>query len=234
MNKEAKIGLVIIFALLITFAAVLAKRLYSSHAAQEVLAVEDKGEKKSEESADTEKEASVIADKVKFATFPAGQPTVIAATTVSGKAPQGTANDGDQWSSESDSDKTKISVGSASDPIPPPSYMPEPPKADIDNRYDRYGTSAKSDSADYRDSYRQNLASTSTRAGRTYTVAQGDSLFDIARCELGKASRWAEIYDLNADVLGKNIDSLAPGTQIILPDDNLQKADTMTRRSRIN
>ena len=33
------------------------------------------------------------------------------------------------------------------------------------------------------------------RGGRTYTVVEGDTLFNIARYELGKASRWAEIYE---------------------------------------
>jgi nucleoid-associated protein YgaU len=58
---------------------------------------------------------------------------------------------------------------------------------------------------------------TTAKAGRTYTVAEGESLFDIARAELGKASRWAEIYDLNVDVLDKDLDSLTPGTKIVLP-----------------
>jgi nucleoid-associated protein YgaU len=56
------------------------------------------------------------------------------------------------------------------------------------------------------------------RGGRTYTVAEGDTLFNIARYELGRASRWAEIYDLNRDVLGKDYNYLAPGTQLALPD----------------
>jgi nucleoid-associated protein YgaU len=60
-------------------------------------------------------------------------------------------------------------------------------------------------------------------------VAEGDSLFDIARSELGKASRWVEIYDLNADVLGKDIDSLTPGIRIVLPDDNVQQGDSLRR-----
>jgi nucleoid-associated protein YgaU len=53
--------------------------------------------------------------------------------------------------------------------------------------------------------------------GRTYTVTEGDTLFEIARHELGKPSRWAEIYDLNRDVLGEDTDYLRPGTELILP-----------------
>ena len=55
--------------------------------------------------------------------------------------------------------------------------------------------------------------------GRMYTVADGDTLFEIARHELGKPSRWAEIYQLNRDVLGEDFDYLRPGTQLILPAD---------------
>ncbi len=58
----------------------------------------------------------------------------------------------------------------------------------------------------------------SGRGGRTYTVLEGDTLFNIARNELGKASRWAEIYDLNRDVLGKDFNYLTPGTQLSLPE----------------
>lgn len=54
--------------------------------------------------------------------------------------------------------------------------------------------------------------------GRVYTVVEGDTLFNIARYELGKASRWAEIYDMNRDVLGKDFNYLTPGTKLSLPD----------------
>jgi hypothetical protein len=74
-------------------------------------------------------------------------------------------------------------------------------------------------------STRQNLQSS-----RAYTVVEGDTLFNIARYELGKASRWAEIYDLNRDTLGKNIADLPPGTQLILPRD--EKGDTQARQPK--
>ena len=67
--------------------------------------------------------------------------------------------------------------------------------------------------------------------GRTYEVQEGDTLFDIARNELGKASRWAEIYDLNRDALGKDFDYLTPGMQLILPPkDAPASIDKTTRR----
>jgi nucleoid-associated protein YgaU len=67
----------------------------------------------------------------------------------------------------------------------------------------------------------------SYRSGRTYTVAEGDTLFNIARYELGKASRWAEIYDLNRDTLGKDFNYITPGTQLVLPEG--AKADVMAQ-----
>jgi nucleoid-associated protein YgaU len=69
----------------------------------------------------------------------------------------------------------------------------------------------------------------SYRGGRAYTVVEGDTLFNIARYELGKASRWAEIYDLNRDVLGKDYNYLTPGMQLVLPDN--EKNDVLTRKS---
>jgi nucleoid-associated protein YgaU len=69
------------------------------------------------------------------------------------------------------------------------------------------------------------------RGGRTYTVSEGDTLFDIARSELGKASRWAEIYELNREQLGEDFNYLAPGMQLALPAGN--KFDPVaTRPSR--
>lgn len=54
---------------------------------------------------------------------------------------------------------------------------------------------------------------------RVYIVQHGDTLFDIARAELGRAVRWAEIYELNRDVLGEDIENLQPGTELVLPGD---------------
>jgi nucleoid-associated protein YgaU len=52
---------------------------------------------------------------------------------------------------------------------------------------------------------------------RVYVVQQGDTLSDIARHELGRTSRWAEIYELNREVLGDDFNRLQPGTQLVLP-----------------
>jgi nucleoid-associated protein YgaU len=55
--------------------------------------------------------------------------------------------------------------------------------------------------------------------GRVYVVQEGDTLFDIARYELGKAARWAEIYELNREAIGTDFDHLNPGMQLLLPRD---------------
>ena len=69
----------------------------------------------------------------------------------------------------------------------------------------------------------------SYRGGRSYTVTEGDTLFNIARYELGKASRWVEIYDLNREVLGKDFNYLTPGMKLVLPDND--KGEVLTRKS---
>ncbi len=72
-----------------------------------------------------------------------------------------------------------------------------------------------------RETLRTRATAVSTRGssatGRTYQVEEGDTLFDIARYELGKASRWVEIYKLNRDLLGKDFDYITPGTRLALP-----------------
>ena len=62
----------------------------------------------------------------------------------------------------------------------------------------------------------------------TYVVQEGDTLYDIARYELGKGSRWPEIHRLNRELLGDDFNHLTPGVQLTLPDD--EASDTITRR----
>lgn len=50
-----------------------------------------------------------------------------------------------------------------------------------------------------------------------YVVEKGDSLFDIARYELGSAARWTEIYELNKEALGDDVNLLKPGMQLRMP-----------------
>ncbi len=83
------------------------------------------------------------------------------------------------------------------------------------------------------DSPRQNAAPVtlaSEREGRrVYVVREGDTLYDIARTELGKASRWGEIYDLNWNQLGNRLDGLTPGMKLVLPADAASEPEAMTR-----
>lgn len=54
-------------------------------------------------------------------------------------------------------------------------------------------------------------------SGRTYVVVEGDTLFDIARYELGRAARWVEIYELNRALIGEDMNRLKPGLELSLP-----------------
>jgi len=63
------------------------------------------------------------------------------------------------------------------------------------------------------------VSSASVRAGgRVYVVQEGDNLFNIAKYELGKAARWVEIYELNRELLGTQVDRLTPGMKLTLPE----------------
>jgi nucleoid-associated protein YgaU len=50
-----------------------------------------------------------------------------------------------------------------------------------------------------------------------YTVQKGDSLWNIAKNNLGDGSKWQEIYQLNQGSLGQNPDLIYPGTDLQLP-----------------
>ncbi|MDO4583307.1 MAG: LysM peptidoglycan-binding domain-containing protein [Planctomycetia bacterium] len=63
-------------------------------------------------------------------------------------------------------------------------------------------------------------AGTSPQSGPSqayYVVQDGDTLSDIARRQLGSASRWPEIYRLNRDALNNRFDLLVPGVELVLP-----------------
>ncbi len=77
---------------------------------------------------------------------------------------------------------------------------------------------------------RMMTASTQVQHGnrRVYVVEEGDTLYDIARYELGKAARWSEIWELNREKIGDDCDYLAPGTALVLPDG--EPANTLTNR----
>lgn len=52
---------------------------------------------------------------------------------------------------------------------------------------------------------------------KTYTVKPGDSLWAIAKRILSDGSRWREIYNANASVIGKNPNLIYPGQVLRIP-----------------
>ncbi|MEF3302392.1 LysM peptidoglycan-binding domain-containing protein [Paenibacillus sp. GYB003] len=52
---------------------------------------------------------------------------------------------------------------------------------------------------------------------KTYTVRSGDTLWAIAKLNFGSGSRWRDIYDLNAAVIGPNPDLISPGQELVMP-----------------
>lgn len=57
---------------------------------------------------------------------------------------------------------------------------------------------------------------TSPKDGNTYTVKSGDTLFTIARKQLGTTD-WSELYSTNKDTIGSNPNKLTVGTVLTLP-----------------
>jgi nucleoid-associated protein YgaU len=64
---------------------------------------------------------------------------------------------------------------------------------------------------------------------RTYVVQNGDTIYDIARSELGSATRWNEVYQLNRETLGKHPEYITPGMRLVLPEDS-GSPGVLTRR----
>jgi nucleoid-associated protein YgaU len=50
-----------------------------------------------------------------------------------------------------------------------------------------------------------------------YTVKPGDTLWRISEDQLGDGARYGEIYELNQDVIGDNVDYITPGTTLLMP-----------------
>ncbi len=104
-----------------------------------------------------------------------------------------------------------------------PDLCPRPSRREsVRNRADQRSASGFSGAAA--------LASTAG-GGRTYVVQEGDTLSSIARNELGKVSRWAEIYQLNREALGRDYDYLTPGMRLALPLRDSPSGDRTARRS---
>jgi nucleoid-associated protein YgaU len=76
----------------------------------------------------------------------------------------------------------------------------------------------------------RNAAAPMTAAGgRSYEVREGDTLFDIARFELGDGARWIEIYQMNRDQLTDDFHYVKPGSTLMLPGRQRQNADRVAR-----
>lgn len=52
---------------------------------------------------------------------------------------------------------------------------------------------------------------------KTYTVKLGDSLFAIAKMQLGDGSRWKELFALNSSIIGKKPELIYAGTKLVMP-----------------
>lgn len=50
-----------------------------------------------------------------------------------------------------------------------------------------------------------------------YEVVPGDTLWNIAKLQYGKGSRWKEIYDNNREEIGPSYDLITPGMKLVMP-----------------
>jgi len=73
------------------------------------------------------------------------------------------------------------------------------------------------DEPDFSDVSGGSSSSADAKAGRTYTIAKGDSLSKIAKQFYGDARQWRKIYEANKDSI-KNPDLIFPGHVIKIPD----------------
>jgi nucleoid-associated protein YgaU len=124
------------------------------------------------------------------------------------------------------------------DRLPPGLLISTPPVAQLEKDYPDYcprpnRRETVRNRADQRAAggYPGTVMATAGGGGRTYVVQEGDTLSSIARNELGKVSRWAEIYQLNREALGKDYDYLTPGMRLVLPIRESSAGDRTTRRS---
>lgn len=115
--------------------------------------------------------------------------------------------------------------------LQPGTLILAPSAAELEKQYpDLCPKASRRDALQSQERNRMSTVSSRGRNGRTYTVAEGDTLFNIARYELGKASRWVEIYELNRDVLGKDFNYLTPGIQLAMPEG--EKSDVIAQPPR--
>ncbi len=53
--------------------------------------------------------------------------------------------------------------------------------------------------------------------GDSYTVVQGDCLWNIAKAQYGSGIDYIKIYEANRDVIGDDPNLIFPGTELVLP-----------------
>jgi nucleoid-associated protein YgaU len=73
------------------------------------------------------------------------------------------------------------------------------------------------DEPDFSDVTGGSSSSADAKAGRTYTIAKGDSLSKIAKHFYGDAKLWRKIFAANSATI-KNPDLIFPGQVITIPD----------------
>jgi nucleoid-associated protein YgaU len=124
------------------------------------------------------------------------------------------------------------SKGVDGDHLKPGELIETPSIAQLEQKYPELCPKATHRETPQQGKYQSVGMTQSAHGSHTYTVVEGDTLFNIARYELGKASRWAEIYDLNREVLGRDFNYLVPGTQLRLPQDSKsEKSDMQARQA---
>jgi len=82
----------------------------------------------------------------------------------------------------------------------------------------------------------QAVGSEAPAENATYTVEEGDNLWDIAGKQLGDSAKWGELYKLNEGIIGQNPSLIMPGTELQLPGgaDHLASAADYTVKSGDN
>jgi LysM repeat protein len=96
------------------------------------------------------------------------------------------------------------------DPLKVGTAVPVPPVAELRATYPQLCPAMD-------DSRQVEVAPPADAVPVLYTVKPGDTLLNIAREELGRASRWSEIYQLNREAIDAASGRIEPGTQLKLP-----------------
>lgn len=52
---------------------------------------------------------------------------------------------------------------------------------------------------------------------KVYVVKSGDSLWKIAKMQLGNGAKWQDIYNLNKSVIGSDPNLIKPGQKLVMP-----------------